>query len=83
MWRWRSTASRRTAPFLDNIWEGVAALKTTVEREERNCAGSKVVLAGYSGGALIIHLALAELGSAALAPVTAVVLVADPTTRAD
>ena len=68
-------------PFLDNIWEGVAAMKTLVEREEHNCPGSSVVLAGYSGGALIIRLALAELGSASLTPVAAVVLVADPTTR--
>ena len=69
------------ATYLENIWEGVYSLEATLEREEARCPEEQVVLAGYSSGALVIHLALAEMeGEAAISPsrIAAVVLVSDP-----
>jgi hypothetical protein len=72
----------REEPYLENIWTGVYSLESTLAREEGRCDDSeKIVLAGYSSGALIIHLALAELeGSGTISPslIAAVLLVADP-----
>jgi hypothetical protein len=70
------------ATYLDNIWEGVYSLESTLATEEKRCADEEhVVLAGYSSGALVIHLALAEMaGEAAISPsrIAAIVLVSDP-----
>ncbi len=72
----------RERPYLENIWTGVYSLESTIAMEEARCAdGEQIVLAGYSSGALVIHLALAELeGSATISPslIAAVVLIADP-----
>jgi hypothetical protein len=67
--------------YLDNIWEGVYSLESTLATEEARCEKEQVVLAGYSSGALVIHLALAEMaGEAAISPsrIAAIVLVSDP-----
>jgi hypothetical protein len=69
-------------PYLENIWEGVYTLEETLSVEEARCPSEKVVLAGYSAGALVIHLALGELaGSPLLSPsrIAAIVLISDPT----
>ncbi len=78
-------------PFLDyddlkdydnNIWDGVYAVEDTLKAQEARCDDSeKVILAGYSSGALAIHIALHELeGSPLISPsrITAILLIADP-----
>ena len=69
-------------PYLENIWEGVYTLGETLSIEEARCPSEKVVLVGYSAGALVIHLALGELaGSPLISPsrIAAIVLISDPT----
>jgi len=69
-------------PYLENIWEGVYTLEETLAIEEARCESEKVVLVGYSAGALVIHLALGELaGSPLISPsrIAAIVLISDPT----
>jgi hypothetical protein len=69
-------------PYLENIWEGVYTLQETLAIEEARCPSEKVVLVGYSAGALVIHLALGELaGSPLISPsrIAAIVLISDPT----
>jgi hypothetical protein len=79
-----NTANRFSVdgPYLDNIWEGVYSLESTLATEEARCNDEeRVVLAGYSSGALVIHLALAEMaGESAISPtlIAAIVLVSDP-----
>jgi hypothetical protein len=67
--------------YMSSIWEGVYSLGDTLAEAEGNCPSQKIVLAGYSQGALVIHLALAELESTGLVSpnvIDAIVLVADP-----
>jgi hypothetical protein len=68
--------------YLANVWEGVYSLESTLATEEARCNDEeRVVLAGYSAGALVIHLALAEMeGEAVVAPsrIAAIVLISDP-----
>jgi hypothetical protein len=69
-------------PYLENIWEGVYTLEETLSIEEARCPSEKVVLVGYSAGALVIHLALGEIaGSPLISPsrIAAIVLISDPT----
>jgi hypothetical protein len=72
--------------YLENIWEGVYSLEQTLAREEARCPSEKIVLSGYSAGALVIHLALAQLDGgeateedrALVLKISAIALVADP-----
>jgi hypothetical protein len=67
--------------YLDSVWQGVYSLEDTMEDDEINCPAQKLVLAGYSQGALVIHLALDDLnGTGINSPnvIDAVLLVADP-----
>ncbi len=74
-----------TAAFAVSYWDGAYQLEDLLSADEAACGGhQRIVLAGYSQGALVIHLALADpSASSLLAPVGAIVLVADPAKRAD
>ena len=72
--------------YLGSIWNGVYELINTLSNESARCPSERIVLAGYSQGALVVHLALAELaGSGSLSShrISAVELVADPARRGD
>ncbi len=72
--------------YMASIWLGVAELKHQLDYQENLCSGNRIVLAGYSQGALVIHLALGELGSSPLVSSTkiaAVILLADPGKQGD
>ena len=73
------------ATFSASVWAGAYQLEDLLSSEEAACGGhQRVVLAGYSQGALVIHLVLGDPGaSSLLAPIAAVVLVADPAKLAD
>lgn len=64
--------------YLDSISEGWASLSTYLESQQP-CfeQGEKLVLAGYSQGALIVHLAIAN-GWGELPQLAGALLVADP-----
>ena len=67
--------------FIESVWDGVYALEETLALDEGTCPSAKIVLAGYSQGALVIHLALAEeVGTGLVSPniIDGVILVADP-----
>ena len=75
--------TRGTQAYFTSIYEGVSQLEDLILDEERVCPTEKIVLSGYSQGALVIHIALRKLGatgSAALsaAHLAAVALIADP-----
>ena len=77
-----------TATYIDSIYEGVGLLEAMIQNEEVNCPSEKLVLAGYSQGALVVHIALLQLDQtdpAALDPshLAAVLLIADPAKVAD
>jgi hypothetical protein len=64
--------------------EGALDIALGVHQESEACPSEKIVLAGYSQGALSIHLALTDLMSSAnLSHVSAVILLADPENRGD
>ena len=72
-----------TGPFFYSFWAGVYQLEQSLATEEQLCPNQKIVLSGYSQGALVIHLALADLdlvGSPLISTdkIAAVVLVSDP-----
>ena len=72
-----------TQAYFDSIYEGVDQLQEMIQGEESHCPGEKLVLAGYSQGALVIHIALLELANsdpAALGSshIAAVLMIADP-----
>ena len=77
--------------YWSSIWQGVNAVIDEMARiRSGSCGGtSKIVLAGYSQGALAIHLALAKLADAgqttalSSAHLSAVVLLADPAKTKD
>jgi hypothetical protein len=71
--------------FFASFWSGEYEITYILQHEQQRCGGSeKIVLAGYSQGALAIHLALDDLrGTAAIANVKAVLLLADPAKRGD
>jgi cutinase len=62
-----------TQAYFDSIDHGVDRLSTLLATEQRNCPNQKVVVAGYSQGALV-----ANLVSRSAPKVSAVLLVADP-----
>ncbi|WP_186812542.1 cutinase family protein [Cellulomonas composti] len=65
-----------TRQYADSIQQGTFALLDAYVQSNRDCPDERIVLAGYSQGALVIHRVLAEttLG----AKLAAVVLIADP-----
>jgi hypothetical protein len=68
--------------YIGSYRDGVGSLEYVLESEATRCPSEKIVLAGYSQGALAIHLALGNLaGSGILSHIGAVVLVADPAKR--
>ena len=72
-----------TQAYFDSIYEGVDQLQEMISEEETECPGEKLVLAGYSQGALVIHIALLDLANsdpAALqsSHLAAVLMIADP-----
>src|SRR5450759_2441496 len=76
--------------YMDSVFDGVDELEYRLQTEENRCSssGERIVLVGYSQGALVIHLALgwlAEAGSPLVSPtkVAAVVLVGDPAKQGD
>ncbi len=52
-----------TQAYTDSIYDGVYKLTAMIQDEESNCPGEKLVLAGYSQGALVIHISLLELAN--------------------
>jgi hypothetical protein len=70
--------------YEDSFWEGAGNIAEGVREAAEACPKEKIVLAGYSQGALSIHLAITDLmGSAELSHVSGVVMVADPENRGD
>jgi cutinase len=67
--------------FMGSVDTGAAALGKQYEAFVQQCPTSKVVLAGYSQGAMVVHRNLAAL--AASPNLTAVLLVADGDRRTD
>ncbi|HLI32031.1 MAG TPA: cutinase family protein [Solirubrobacteraceae bacterium] len=65
-----------------SYWQGAANLAGLIQEVSARCPHLQIVLAGYSQGALAIHLALTELlDSAELSDIAAVILIADPAHR--
>lgn len=68
--------------YLTGKDKGLARLRTLFVKERKNCAQTKIVLAGYSQGAMIVHEFANELASsadaAAIKAVAGVVVLADP-----
>ena len=64
--------------YIDSIYEGVSAVKSMMREHSGRCPATKFVLAGYSQGALAIHLALENLSLSELDAIAAVILIADP-----
>jgi hypothetical protein len=69
--------------FFNSIYDGVSLLDGMIQDEVTYCPGEKIVLAGYSQGALVIHLELKQLsqnepGLITAGHLPAVALVADP-----
>lgn len=72
-----------TNDYMTSIFTGAGTLYGLIENEESQCPGEKLILAGYSQGALVIHLARLDLAAndpAALSSshLGAVLLLADP-----
>ncbi len=70
-----------TGTMIESALEGRAELFSVMQEEHRRCPGEKIVLAGYSQGAISVHAALisnAEYGSVPASAIGAVALIADP-----
>ncbi|HTR73678.1 MAG TPA: cutinase family protein [Solirubrobacterales bacterium] len=72
-----------TDAYFESIYEGVEQLQEMIFDEESACPGEKLVLGGYSQGALVIHIALLDLARSAPSALSsshlaAVLLIADP-----
>ena len=81
---WGSLFGNSWNEYEDSFWEGAGNVAIGVREASEACPKEKVVLAGYSQGALAIHLALTDLmGSTELAHVSGVILIADPENRGD
>lgn len=70
------------AEYERSYWQGAVNLAGLIREEEARCPKRRIVLAGYSQGALGIHLALTELLSASeLSDIAALILISDPANR--
>jgi len=69
----------RSGYFFDSMYDGARALADVINREHQRCGstGEKIVVSGYSQGALAIHMALRS-GTGPAQDVDALALVADP-----
>jgi hypothetical protein len=70
-----------TQAYFDSVYDGVNKTVSMILDEESHCPSEKLILAGYSQGALAIHLALMDLASAdpgTLSSIAAVLMIADP-----
>jgi hypothetical protein len=72
-----------TQGYFDSIYGGVNQLSELLQDEARNCPSQKVVLSGYSQGALVIHIVLRKLAESnpsliQASHLRAVILIADP-----
>jgi hypothetical protein len=65
------------AKYMESLIGGEALLNTFLFDRVRQCPGERLVLAGYSQGAMVIHRSLQILGAAVTDRVDAVVLVGD------
>jgi hypothetical protein len=70
--------------YEESFWEGALNIAIGVREEAEACPKEKIVLAGYSQGALAIHLAIGSLMSGSeVSHVAGVILIADPENRGD
>jgi len=72
-----------SAQYMASIATGINELRTFLLAQETLCPSQRIVLVGYSQGAMVIHnvlVSLASTNAAAIAPqhIAAVLLVADP-----
>lgn len=75
----------KIASYMASIETGVAALTGVLSQVRSECPEQRIVLAGYSQGALVIHQALNDLartGAPVVDRIASVVLIADPAQRA-
>jgi hypothetical protein len=69
------------ADYYSSIYDGVNKLVEMIYDEANHCPNEKLVLSGYSQGALVIHIALRQLAAAdrnILNQIAGVALIADP-----
>jgi Cutinase len=69
------------ADYMSSIYDGVNRLVAMISDESTHCPNEKIVLAGYSQGALAIHIALRQINSSSrrtLDHIAGVALIADP-----
>ena len=70
--------------YMDSYWDGAGSIALGVRQEADLCPSERIVLAGYSQGALAIHLAVTELMDADdRSHIGAIALIADPENRGD
>jgi Cutinase/Fibronectin type III domain len=69
--------------FIDSAWDGVYALEDEISYETSRCSNEHVILAGYSQGALAIHLAIGYLSGPESDRISAILLLADPAKTGD
>ena len=72
-----------TGNYFDSIYDGVDKTVAMILDEESHCPSEKIILAGYSQGALAIHIALRDLSRASSSSlssshISAVLMIADP-----
>ena len=72
-----------TQDFDDSYLDGKAWLQKQITSFHRDCPAKHIVLAGYSQGALAIHLALRGLSTAEKDQISAIVLLADAAKTGD
>lgn len=72
-----------TNNLLDGVWLGAETLVEAIRITQASCGATRIVLAGYSQGALVIRLALQQLTISEIDTLYAVDLFADPVRTAD
>ena len=81
---WGAVFGNDLNTYIDSYWDGAGAIAAGVAQEASACPSEKIVLAGYSQGALAIHLAVTDLMSRAeRSHIGGVALIADPENRGD
>lgn len=77
-------ALNRSADYVAASQDGAAALLDRLLASAQACPATRLVLAGYSSGAMVVHLALVDPAAAPVLPlVAAVELLSDPLRPAD
>ncbi len=72
-----------TEAYFESIYEGVESLTDELFEQASKCPSQRAILAGYSQGALVVHLALRELAQSdpsmlSSSRIAGVMLIADP-----